>query len=357
MSRDRRLPRCLRVDEWPADDQLAWARAQQKGDIFDGCGLASAWRSPTRRLVEQAVGRFLGWLIDVSAGDLGAVPDVASLKAIRSYTEWLVGRVAPVTVHGHIKDLMEYCRVAWPDWDRSHLHRAERSLAWRAKPSKDKQSRVVPIKDLFRLGVNLMTNAQPVPGGDPRAPLTQYRDGFAIAFLALRPLRIRAFASLHLGTHLVQVDKGWKIAVTPELNKTKRDWEADFPSELVPALEYYLDHVRPELLNLRGRWHAEPGRALWISQDGSPLKPKALAHAITSRTTAAFERPISPHLFRDCAATTLAYHGPEDVRLATPMLGHSNPKMTEKHYNQARQVDAGRKYLDALARVRRGGGR
>lgn len=198
-----------------------------------------------------------------------------------------------------------------------------------------------------------MGNAEPVPGGDPRLPLTQYRDGLAIAFLALRPLRIRAFASLQLGTNLVKIDEGWKVIVPPALSKTKRDWEAGFPHRLAPALDQYLDHIRPEMTKLRGRWYSDPGRALWISNDGSALRPKALGEAITRRTTEAFGRPISPHLFRVCAATTLAHDSPENVRLATPLLGHSHPKMTERHYNQAQQLNAGHKHIDALARLRR----
>ncbi len=353
MSGERRLPRQLAVAEWPNDDRVAWAKAQQHGDIFDGTGPASNWRAATRRLVEQAVGRFLGWLVDEHGGNLAPVPDAATPETLRAYANWLDGRVAPVTVHAHVRDLAEYCRVAWPEIDRTNLQRAERSLSWRAVPTKDKRNSVVPIGDLVRLGETLMTDALPVLGGDPRMPLIQYRDGLAIALLAHRPLRIRAFASLQLGTNLMQVDWGWKIVVTPELSKTKRYWEADVPSGLVPALSHYLDQIRPELMKLRGRWYSDPGPALWISNDGSALRPKALGEAITRRTTEAFGQPVSPHLFRDSAATTLAHISPEDVRLATPLLGHSHPKITERHYNQARQIDAGRKHLDALNMLRR----
>jgi integrase len=353
MNRERKLPRCFPVEAWSAEDQAAWTRAQQQGDIFDGIGLASGWRAPTRRLVEQAVGRFLGWLVDEKAGKLVPVPDAATPDTLRAYANWLDGRVSPVTVHAHVRDLVEYCRVAWPDVDRTLLHRAERSLSWRAVPTKDKRPRIVSVEDLVRLGEKLMADAQGVEDGDHRMPLTQYRDGLAIAFLALRPLRIRAFASLQLSENLICIDDAWKIVVSPDLSKTKRHWEADFPTHLVPALEHYLDQVRPQLMKLSGRWYSYPGRALWISNDGSALKPKALGEAITRRTTKAFGWPISPHLFRDCAASTLAHDSPANVRLATPLLGHSNPRMAERHYNQARQIDAGRKHIDALARLRR----
>ena len=272
---------------------------------------------------------------------------------MREYSTWLAERVAPVTVHGHVRDLVEYFRVAWPDRDRAALHRAERSLHFRAVPTKEKRTRLQPSGDLIALGRALMTESLSMYGCDPRLPLTQYRDGLAIALLALRPLRIRAFGSLEIGVHFVQVGASWQIIIPPELSKTHRHWEAAFPPELLPALEHYLTKVRPRLIQLQGRWYQDPGRALWISNDGSALKPKALAEAITKRTAKAFGRALSPHFFRDCAATTLAEDSPINVRLATPMLGHAHPKMTEKHYNQASQLEAGRKSIDALAKLRR----
>lgn len=344
----------LPVSQWSVEDQSAWANATRKGDIFDEAGLACNWRPPSRRSVEQAVGRFLGWLIDEDLQDLRHLPDCINPETIQSYCSWLDGRsLSPVTVHGQIRDLVEFCRVAWPDRNRSLLYKAERSLHWRAVPTKNKRSRIKPILELINLGQELMAKSRELDAGDPRLALPQYRDGFAIAFLACRPLRIRAFASLQLGKHLITCGDGWKIIIPPELSKTNRPWEADFPTNLIPALIYYLNVIRPQLMRLRGRWYSEPGDALWISNDGSALKPKALGEAITKRTGKAFDQPISPHLFRDSAVTTLAHDSPENVRLATPRLGHANPKITENYYNQACQLQAGRKYIDAMAKLRR----
>ena len=61
MTSMRRLPRCVPFNEWPEPDRDAWAAALQTGDVFDGTGLAAHLRVPSVRLIEQAVGRFLGW--------------------------------------------------------------------------------------------------------------------------------------------------------------------------------------------------------------------------------------------------------------------------------------------------------
>lgn len=353
MTKPRQLPRCLPVADWPDADRTAWANAKLNGDIFDGSGAASHWRPATRRLVEQHVGRFLGWLEDEQGLKPTSVPESTKREVIRRYVVWLQPRAAPHTVLGHIRDLHEYLRVVWPDSGRSHIQNAERALAWKATATKNKRPRLKPTSELVALGEELMTRAQnDGRATDPRLPLAQFRDGLAIALLALRPLRIRAFGSILLGAHLQQVGDDWMIAIPPELSKNHRPMEVGVPASLVPALITYLETVRPRLLKLRGRWHSEPGRALWISIDGSAMKPKALGEAITKRTGEAFDHPISPHYFRDCAATTLAYDRPENVRLATPLLGHANPKMTEKHYIQSDQINAGRKLNSAMSELR-----
>lgn len=352
MIKPRRLPRCVAIAGWPEADRNAWAAALQTGDIFDGTGPASHLRAPSVRFIEQAVGRFLGWVKDVDQREAVTVPQAATIDALRIYIGWLEERVAPFTVLGHVRDLHEYLRFAWPAVDRSHIKRAERALAWKAKPVKDKRSRLQSTAALYHLGQDLMAASKKITGGDQRVPLVQYRDGFAISFLALCPIRIRAFGSIQLGEHLLKVGDIWKIAIPPELSKNNRPWEADVPARLVPALTHYLNVVRPQLMKLRGRWYSDPDRALWISIDGSAMKPKALGEAITKRTRQAFGQAISPHYFRDCATTTLALDSPENVRLATPLLGHTNPKTTEKHYNQSRQIDAGRKLNNAMSELR-----
>ena len=66
-------------------------------------------------------------------------------------------------------------------------------------------------------------------------------------------------------------------------------------------------------------------------------------------TMAAFGRYLSPHLFRDCAATTIAIDDPRHARSIMDILGHSTLATSEKHYNQARSLDASRQYQKIIA--------
>src|SRR5688500_17351073 len=57
--------------------------------------------------------------------------------------------------------------------------------------------------------------------------------------------------------------------------------------------------------------------------------------------------PFTTHLFRDGAATFWAIKDPVRVRGVSGLLGHE-PRMTERYYNQANAMHAGRKLADAL---------
>jgi integrase len=61
-------------------------------------------------------------------------------------------------------------------------------------------------------------------------------------------------------------------------------------------------------------------------------------------------QPINPHLFRDCAATSVAIDDPAHIGIASRLLGHRTGSTSERYYNQARSVEAShlmQKYLRA----------
>jgi site-specific recombinase XerC len=115
----------------------------------------------------------------------------------------------------------------------------------------------------------------------------------------------------------------------------------------VDALEIYLTHHRPFLL------HGKPTAALWIGAIGQALAEHTIRQRIIERTQAAFSVSISRHLFRDCAATTLAIEDPAHVGAAATILGHVSSLTTHKHYIQANTLAANRRHQTALAVRRR----
>lgn len=62
--------------------------------------------------------------------------------------------------------------------------------------------------------------------------------------------------------------------------------------------------------------------------------------------------PINPHLFRTCAATTIADELSGKERLAAPFLGHRDFGTTERHYVRAEQTRASQSVVTALQALR-----
>jgi integrase len=202
-----------------------------------------------------------------------------------------------------------------------------------------------------------MTRAEAAEDHTPRQRAVGYRNGLAIALLAARPLRLKNLAALELDRHLVRAGQGWRLVIPGAETKTGRPLELPFPEVLVPALERYVEVHRPVLAAAEGRrGQGQAGAALWLSPTGGPLSAGTLAFHITERTRAAFGRAVNPHLFRDCAATSLALEDPEHVRIAAQVLGHGSFRTTERHYNLAqgqRATTAWHETLDGLRAPRR----
>ena len=61
---------------------------------------------------------------------------------------------------------------------------------------------------------------------------------------------------------------------------------------------------------------------------------------------------VTPHLFRDCLATTVATVDPEHVQITMSLLGHSSPVIAERFYNHANSLEAGRAHQANIGRLR-----
>ena len=128
--------------------------------------------------------------------------------------------------------------------------------------------------------------------------------------------------------------------------KNRKSIEVPLPEALTEYVDRYLTEHRPCLLGGRRSDH------LWISRFGNSLTDKSIRHQIKNRTEDAFGEAISPHLFRDCAATSIAIQDPEHVRMAATLLGHHSLTTTQKYYDQSRMLAAGRHYQSHLAELR-----
>ena len=180
-----------------------------------------------------------------------------------------------------------------------------------------------------------------------------------IALLTARPFRRRNFTVIEIGRHLVQHAGAYWLQFEGAETKTGAPIEAPFPTHLIRHLEHYLKHFRPFLLQATQHWQRrplqQPGARLWVTSWGSAMSQGALYNRITRRTKARFGRALSPHLFRDSAATTVATEDPAHVQITLNILGHSTLETSERHYNHARSLEATRRYQQRILALRRGG--
>ena len=341
--------------EWPEQDRAAWRAALTPAGFLEPGGVAAGWAEGGRRMVSEGYGRWLTWLARTE--QLDAASSAASRvtrEQVAAYADSLTARCAPMTIPARLSQLSQAMRAMASDRDWTWILRAANRLRAVAVPVRQKRLRMQESQALAELGIRLMRQAEATNDSFEVRRAALYRDGLIIALMAHRPLRLRSFSAITLGQHLTQRDTIWWLCFAATDMKTKQAMEMAFPLALVSHLKRYLDHHRPLLSEVRSR----PGSlrpatsALWIATGGTIMCAAAIGAQIGKHTAAAFGAPINPHLFRDCAATSIAIHDPEHVRTIIPILGHATIATSERHYNQARTLEASRRYQQTLMGIR-----
>lgn len=338
---------CLPVSKWPKSDRERWQRALRDKQLFKSASVAAGWRPRTVETVADGYGYALAWL-DRQGGSCPEQPPTARWPAemLRRYITDMQARLRPATILNRVLALERALAVISPEADRAIFRTAIRRLS-AAPSSTDKRSRLQDPAQLVDLGHQLMNAAEADANANRRLNAALYRDGLQIALLALRAFRKRNFAGLQVGTHLVRVNAAWWLVLRGDETKTGQPIEVPFPDQLVPNLTRYLEYYRPLLA-------ADPyrGDRLWVSYRFTAQSPHSIQLQIVAHTVRAFGKSINPHLFRDCVATSIAIHDPENVRMAATILGHRSFATTEKHYNLASTLEAGRSYAEVVAQRR-----
>jgi len=334
------IRRSLRFGGWPEQDQIRWAAANAKGNIFRR-GPAAHWAPTTCAAVAAAYGRWVGFLAESEPAALAEHPvDRLTEDRLARYRDHLAETAGSMGQHMYFAKLRDAIRVMSPGQVPHHLLRMV-ALLQRERRPRSKTERIVTTPRLIGLGIKLMKGAIGTEGdvGD----FVAYRDGLMIALLAERPIRRRAFSLIRIGTHLRRVGEEWRMVFDGPEAKSGRAFETTVPEKIVPFLERYLREVRPMFFG------ANRHDGLWAGLKGTPLTGQAIYGVVSARTRAAFGRPLGPHLFRHCAATTIAIFDPRRIGIARDLLGHASLATTNVHYNQASSIEASRLYASVLA--------
>jgi integrase/recombinase XerD len=335
------IRRSIPFDAWPEADQMAWTAAIAEGDIFDGRGPAASWAASTRYSAVAAYGRYLAFLAASEPSALAEHPaERLTEDRLARYHAHLAETSGTMGRHMFFAKLRDAVRVMFPGSLPRHLSRLVARLERECRP-RSKAARIVTSTRLTALGTKLMEEA--VGENGELTDAVPYRDGLMIALLAHRPLRLRTFSLIRIGKHMRQVGEEWRMVFDGPESKSGRPFELTVPGKLVSSLEYYLQAVRPKFNG------ADRHNGIWASTKGRPLTPNAIARIITERTREAFGHPVNPHLFRHCAATTIAIIHPRRIGVARDLLGHASLATTNAYYNKAQSIEASRLYARSLA--------
>jgi integrase len=339
----REHPRSLPVQEWPDADRRAWDDACRPGARFKPGGAASYLAQVSRDDFARRYGAFLGFLQRSGRFEREAAAAAqVTMSNVEAYITDLKARVRSVTVWNCIYKLRRAAELLAPTANFSWLAEIEKDLALVMEP-RSKLDRLVFTGRLVKAGLTLVAEAEKfASNGFARA--RGVRNGLMIALLALRPIRPKNFAALEIGHTFKQIHGTWWIALPSVTTKSRRPDERRVPAFLNRLIDDYLSQARPTLLGSQS-----PTNALWISSTtGQPMTPKNIGILISKLTFETLGVDVSPHLFRTAAASTAAAYGAHMPHLGSAILNHTDPRVTEEHYNRASSISASKIYAEII---------
>lgn len=340
-------PLVLPFDAWPNSDKQMWQALFHRGGLLDDAGALSHLRPTTQEMLCSRYGRWIGWQ---SMADPAALlqlpPQRLTAGRLKAWLEDLA-HTSPVTRHMFAKSVFWVLSTADPDQDWAVQDHAIRWLDHKAKnhQSHRKDGRVLSSAVLFEAGLRY---AGPVAdaASTPLKAAKFRRDGAMVALLSLMPMRRRSFLELDLDKSFEMAKDHITVRLSGDMTKNKLPWEAAVPETLEPVLRCYVEEVRPWLLSRGGQSHS----LLWVDNRGAPYVANYFGERISQITEHLTGVRVSPHLFRDAAATTLSRTSPKDARLIRPLLAHASFGTAERHYIQACTIETGRSYAEILER-------
>jgi integrase/recombinase XerD len=339
----------LKFEQWPGPDQAMWRHIVREGSVLSGAGPGASWAAETRRVIVRDYGLWLSFVFDMYPESLCECPSTrVSAERVQAYCRSME-HLAAHSQAVRLARLSCFIRGAHPDLDWHWLVRCCRALdsAARRSQSTRKRGRLIHSGKLYEAGLAHLRRAHSDQALSLAARAKDFRDGLIIALLAARPLRIKNFAALRLERHLKGISTGYLIDIPADETKTGQPIETFVPDELVPWLTHYLETYRPALL--QGRQCDD----IWVHHFGRPYQLSSLAQKIPILTKRLIGVAISSHLFRDCAATTIATEDPDHVLSIAPLLGHATLRTAERHYNHARSIEANRRFQVSVRQARR----
>jgi integrase len=335
--------RSLLLHEWPDADRRGWQEACRPGARLKHGGEASHLALVSREDYARRYGAFLGFLQQTNQldGKVAAAAQV-TLPNVEAYMADLKSRVSSVTTYNCVTKLRRAAQLIAPRTDFSWLAEIEKNLALVMQP-RSKFDRFVFTDRLVEAGLTLIAEAQQF-ATNKLARARGVRNGLTMALLGNCPIRLKNFAALEIGRTFKEIEGNWWITLPRVTTKSRSPDDRRIHELLYPAIDIYLHQSRLVLLR-----STPDTNALWISSTtGRPMTKKNLGILISRITLETVGVDVSPHLFRTAAATTAAMDISHFPHLGSALLNHTDPRITEEHYNRATSLNAAKIYADLV---------
>jgi integrase len=331
-------PRSLPIGEWPEADRLGWIEALRPAHRLRRGGGASYLAPVSQADIANRYGLYLDYLQRNDRLDFaGSAKTLVTPDNVQGFVAELQARVLSVTVWNSVYKLRRAAQLIAPGTDFGWLTEIEKDIALEMTP-RSKADRLVLTERLVEAGLILIREAETF-GKTPLARAKGVRNGLLIALLALHPIRIKNFATLTIADTFTNVDGRWWLHIPSDDTKSHRMDERQVPGFMTDLVNTYVDMHRPVLC--RGDGHS----ALWVSSTtGRQMTTKNLGTLISKLTRETIGVDVSPHLFRTAGASTAAIYGGSHPHLASALLNHRDPRVTEEHYNRSIGMSAGEEY-------------
>jgi len=332
----QRKSRSLPLELWPQADRSVWTLACQPGTRLKRGGAAGHLKPITREDHAQQYGNFLGFL-DRCGWLRRDGPPAANVTHgyVKAYLNELKDRLASTTLHCTICRLRRTARYIAPSRDFGWLAEIGKDLALVARP-RSKFDRLVLTEVLVEAGLTLIHQAELSRSMTKLRRACQVRNGLMVALLAFCPIRRKNFTSLEIDRSFVGIRGKWWIVLSASETKENRADERPIDDLLTPVIDRYLCQYRPVLAR-----SDSPPAALWLSaNDGAPITDKQVGRMIRMTTLSTVGVAVSPHLFRTSGASSAASLGGENPYLASALLHHTHPSVTNAHYTRATSLSA-----------------
>jgi integrase len=360
----------LPLADWPKLDRSRWTEACRAGTLLRPGGAAGHLDNVTQADLERRYGYYLEFLRRTGRLDPGS--GAAELICPENYRAFLLHVMShwnSVTMAGTSFKLLRMAQILVPGGYFKWLREAAKAL----KASSSRERSVLPGADeLMEAGLTLVEEARIADHVSAWRRAIRFRTGLMIAFTAAHPIRAKNLRQLALGKNIAFDGGQWWLALDATETKERRPDVRAIHHDLVSHLEEYLTVYRPILLG-RGK-HAAIGKTnertqpqpdelptpkleelegpLWISEQGVRMSASGIATTLGKATHEIFGVAINPHAFRTAAATTSAWHAPSTPNLASGVLNHSDPRVTQQHYIRAQNFKAMAQWGDLVRTIK-----